>query len=228
MSDVAQNAEVPTEAPAQADAPADTVLTSSPEEATQTQSVDEVAKDTEAPDQKVEAEGDEGKAEKSADSDGEAEGNDAPAIDYDALTVPDGFEMDGQVLEAAKPVLEELGITDQAQAQKLVDLFSGIQQQQAEAAAEALTKTHDEWVNAIKSDWGSSFDERLAVAGKAVELGGDELREALAITGAGNHPAVIKFFHRIGTAVSEDGLVAGDAKVSNKAPIEKRMYPSMG
>lgn len=222
MADVAQNAEVSSEVGAPANAAPDTVLTSSPEEATQPQSVDEVAKETTAPDQKVEAEGDEGEADKSATSDGD------PAVDYDALTVPEGFEMDGRALEAAKPVLEELGITDQAQAQKLVDLFAGIQQQQAEASAEALTKTHEEWVAAIKSDWGSSFDERLAVAGKAVELGGDELREALAITGAGNHPAVIKFFHRIGTAVSEDKLVAGDMKVSSKAPLEKRLYTSMG
>jgi hypothetical protein len=224
MSILSETAEVSTEAPTGAEAGA--VQTSSGE-ATQTQP-DEVAKEnSEAPAEKVEAEGAEASADKSADNDGEAEGASAPTIDYDALTVPEGFELDGQALELAKPVLEEMGVTDQAQAQKLVDLFAGIQKQQAEAAAETLTKTHEEWVGAIKSDWGNAFDERLAVAAKAVELGGDELREALALTGAGNHPAVIKFFHRVGTAISEDGLVAGDAKLSSKSPLEKRLYPSM-
>lgn len=147
-------------------------------------------------------------------------------VDFDAFELPEGVELDEALAEKAKPIFKELGLK-QDDAQKLVSFFAEYRLNEAESAVAQMTDTRKGWVEAIKSEWGNNYESNVATAAKAVQLGGDELREALELTGAGDHPAVIQFFHRVGAAISEDGLVAGDSVVSNKSPLEKRLYPSM-
>lgn len=183
-------------------------------------------------DAKVEAKADDAKVEAKADDKegSKAEAKEATAtgeIDYDAIVIPEGFELDAALMDKAKPVFEEIGIKDQAGVQRLVDFFSEIQGEAAAASASLIKTTHDEWLSSIKTEWGADYEANLGVAAKAVgALGGDELKAALNVTGAGNNPAIIKAFQKVGKLISEDQLVAGDRAV-NKGNGLSKLYSSM-
>jgi len=148
-------------------------------------------------------------------------------VDYDAITVPEGFELDAALMDRAKPIFEEIGIKDQAGVQRLVDFFSEIQGEAAAASASLIQATHTEWLSSIKTEWGADYESNLGIAAKAVgALGGDELKAALNVTGAGNNPAIIKAFQKVGKLISEDQLVAGD-KAVNKSNGLSKLYSSM-
>lgn len=158
-----------------------------------------------------------------------AVGEGEQAADYADFTLPDGVEIDASALEAAKPLFKELGI-DQAGAQKLVEFYAsklGEVASTINAQAEALVA---EWQGQIKQDWGAKYDANLSVAAKAVQLGGPELRDALNETGAGNHPAIIKFFHKIGSTISEDKM-DGNTRTTPAAKDAREvigsLYPTM-
>ena len=214
MSEEIVSAEV-TEAPADAEG-GGTVLTDA--EAT-TQADDKIAEEkTEAADDSsVQTDTPENEDELNAE------------IDLSAVELPEGFELDTALAEQATPVFKDLGL-NQDQAAGLMNLFAEIRTNEMEAATSALTERQSGWRDAIKEEWGGDFDKNVAVASKAVvQFGGDELRSALEETGAGDHPAIIKFFHQVGSKLSEDAMVGetGKANPSSKTPLEKRLYTSM-
>lgn len=147
-------------------------------------------------------------------------------FDVAELEAPDGFEMDEDTLKAAEPLFKELGL-DKEGAQRLVGFYAERVAAMTEANAATLSETTEGWISEIKSEWKDSYDANVAIAAKAVDFGGDELREALNVTGAGNHPAVIKFFHKVGQSLSEDGFDGGKAAPAKPDDWVSGLYPSM-
>lgn len=56
----------------------------------------------------------------------------------------------------------------------------------------------------LKDEWGYDYDKNVAKAKRALSVYGDEEILQLMNTEAGNHPAVIKMFARLGEDVTED------------------------
>lgn len=56
----------------------------------------------------------------------------------------------------------------------------------------------------LKDEWGYDYDKNVAKAKRALQVYGDEEILQLMNTEAGNHPAVIKMFARLGEDVTED------------------------
>lgn len=123
---------------------------------------------------------------------------------------------------------QELSANDRAQA--LVDLQGKALAQAAEAQTKAWTTLQDEWQGKVKADpeiGGAKLQDTLASVGKLVtEYGTDELREALDVTGAGNHPAVVKFFAKMASRLTEGSAVPGNPAGQGQSLAEK-MYPTM-
>jgi hypothetical protein len=158
----------------------------------------------------------EGEAEK---KEGEAEGekkDDPASFSVEKITLPEGVEIDKAALDAAAPVIKELGL-GQEQGQKLVDAYVEIRKQ--EAANYAATVAG--WIDTAKKDpelGGPKWDGTVHAARTAVEkFGTPELKEYLEMTGAGNHPEVIRAFARAGAAISEDQPVVAAPAGSQKA-----------
>lgn len=117
-------------------------------------------------------------------------------------------------------------------AQKLVDLH-------AATISEAAAQQQEKW-DEIKEDWRKETiadktlhdeegkaDAAIAASRKAVEkIGGQPLMDALDLTGAGNHPAVVAAFHKISKALAEDQFIFGSGSADNLSPAQK-LYPSM-
>ena len=129
---------------------------------------------------------------------------------YTDFTLPEGMEMDAEVLGEFKNLAKELNIP-QAKAQQLIDFQSQLASKQAEAYQAAVTKQAQDWAASIKNDpeiGGENYDKSVASAIKVIQSFGDPaLTELLNTSGLGNHPALFKFCHRISAAISEDKFV---------------------
>lgn len=152
-------------------------------------------------------------ADKPKDESKDADGKDKPAgapEAYEDFTLPEGMEMDVEILGEFKNLAKELNIP-QAKAQQLIDFQSQLASKQAEAYQTAVTKQAQDWAAEIKNDpeiGGENYDKSVASAIKVIQSFGDPaLTELLNTSGLGNHPALFKFCHRISAAISEDKFV---------------------
>ena len=113
---------------------------------------------------------------------------------------------------------------------------------QAEAQAKAWEATHSAWVEQIKADPQIGGDKLQATTSDIADLlltftldendqpnkaAETELREAFNLTGAGNHPAIVKFLARIAntTLVKEGGPHPSSDGSESDRP--RGLYPSL-
>ncbi len=141
-----------------------------------------------------------------------------PLADLAKLELPEGFTLAEKDREELAQFVTSHKISQAALAD-LAKFYTSRLTATAEtlnAEIEASWKTTNEkW----RTDTLSLFngDESAATAESSKfqpiinRFGGDELREALATTGAGNHPAVFKFFQQITAALGEGTPVAAQA-----------------
>jgi hypothetical protein len=74
-----------------------------------------------------------------------------------------------------------------------------------------LARTETENLASLKTDWGRQYDQNMATANKALEAFGDDALLAYIIkNNATTEPAVLHFFHRLGTQLEEGALKLGD------------------
>ncbi|QDL30761.1 peptidase [Serratia liquefaciens] len=122
------------------------------------------------------------------------------------FAAPEGQELDANALSVFEPIAKELGLT-QEQAQKLVDIYPQIQQQQAEAWSKQVA----DWGEQVKADkeiGGDKFNASVGLAQRALDqFGNPELREYLQASGLGNHPALVRFCAKVGKSMAEDSFV---------------------
>ena len=139
---------------------------------------------------------------------------------------PEGRSFDAEVLSTFGEVAKSLGLS-QDKAQTIIDKLAPVMEQRQ---SDRLADERAAWVKSIKSDkeiGGDKFAESLAVAQKALKsFGSPELTKLLNDSGLGDHPDVIRFFHKVGKSISEDGMVQGRAAAE---PVDSllAMYPSM-
>lgn len=172
-------------------------------------------------------------AEASADATKDGEGKDetGPPEAYE-FKAPDGMELDRQLVDDFEPLARDLNLT-QAQADQMVSLYAEkilprIEAQQIEAWAEKTAS----WAKEAKADkelGGDKFEENMGTAKTALDkMGTPELVEFLNTTGLGNHPEMIRLFHRIGKSISDDAFHTPTG-TGAKGPVDaaKTLYPTM-
>ena len=86
--------------------------------------------------------------------------------------------------------------------QKFVDLYTEAVIEATESQQKMWADTQQQWVDQAKADpeiGGDKFENNLGDAKRAIkQFGTPELDEAMAVTGAGNHPEFIRFMSRVG------------------------------
>jgi hypothetical protein len=141
---------------------------------------------------------------------------------YEAFTMPEGYQLDQQMLEEFTPTLKELGLTQDA-AQKVMDfapkLIEKTVQQTTAATLEQLgLKDHAAWAAEVRNDkelGGEKLNENLSVARKAMDTyGSPALLDTFNKLGLGNHPEVLRMLVRVGKTLSEDSFVPGGKTTS--------------
>ncbi|HVJ40140.1 MAG TPA: hypothetical protein VM639_01535 [Dongiaceae bacterium] len=148
---------------------------------------------------------------------------------YADFTLPEGIDVDPQSLTEAKQLFAADGLS-QERAQSYVDLYAAKLKEAVETPYRIWADTQRDWQQAVKADreiGGAKLGSNLAIAAKAVDrFGGEALRQALNISGAGNHPDVVRAFIRIGKAISEDALVLGRGVAHEYRSRADRLYPN--
>lgn len=138
---------------------------------------------------------------------------DAPAQPaYGEFKLPEGVTVDADSLKPATELFAETGL-NQDQAQKFIDLAMARETAAAHKSVQAFVDLQNQWVSEIKADpdiGGDRLKTSLASANRAIDrLNVPGLREALNFTGAGNHPAIVKAFVRLGQMIAEDRFRPG-------------------
>lgn len=131
---------------------------------------------------------------------------------YADFRLPEGATIDPESLGEARRLFADAGLP-QDQAQKFVDLAVSREQAAAARGVQAFVDLQTKWVSEIKADpeiGGARLEASMAQAARAIDrLGVPGLKEALNLTGAGNNPAIVKAFVRLGQMVSEDRFAPG-------------------
>lgn len=102
--------------------------------------------------------------------------------------------------------MHELGASP-AIVQAAIDIYG----QMERATLEANTKDASRIGMELRQEWGPNYEAHLGRANRALqEFGGDALIEALAASGFGRHPLMVKAWAKVGDALVEHGAMRGD------------------
>lgn len=148
------------------------------------------------------------------------------------LHMPEGVQLDREMLTEAMPVFRDAGIS-RDQAQKLIPLVSEVQQRVYDQQNDEFAKTRAEWAKSAKQDrqiGGERFKETQRLVGVALRAGGaesktHEIRELMDESGLGNHPSVLRVFRRLGEII--EGYQRKEALAARQRPAsrEESLYP---
>lgn len=147
---------------------------------------------------------------------------------YD-FNLPEGMAIDQKLAEAMSPVLKDIGLT-RGQAQALAGALAAHRQAEAVHGSREWADIQTGWVNSAKKDseiGGARWDASVAVAqGALARFGTPGLRAFLTESGGGNHPEVIRFMARVGSAIAEDRPESGGAGAGRPIDAAHLLFPS--
>lgn len=149
----------------------------------------------------------------------------------DDITIPEGFEVDTEMRDAALEVFNNRELSPKEQMQALVDLQLRAVTAASEVSSQAWTDTQEQWKNEVKADpeiGGANLQPTLARVSRLVaEYGPEGLNEVFDLTGAGNHPLMIKFLSNVASKLTEGGAVSGAPTNGQQESAASRLFPSM-
>ena len=164
----------------------------------------------------------------------------APAT-YTDFSVPEGHTLDAAAIESATPLFRELGLS-QDQAQKLVDFYS-TQVGKINAENEGYMETlRTQWREELRADKdiGGKLDQVKVEIGRGLDrlppAVRDNFKAAMDMTGAGDHPALIKAVYEFSKLIGEGSHVSGKGPsadgqsktgVATRPSAAQSMYPNL-
>lgn len=154
------------------------------------------------------------------------------------LKLPDKSTLQPNILEAVSATARELGLPDDASAQKVVDFAEKILKSHLDAMGEAVapggtewTKNVDGWeADALADKEIGGSPEALSASAKRAQrvlktFFGPAVSQMLHNTGFGSHPEVLRAFNKIAKVLGEDKLVVIDAPPEKKSKsLEDKFY----
>lgn len=177
------------------------------------------------------------KTEQTTEAKPETKASEPPALDIKSVKIPEGFKADDVQLNEFGTILGDPNLTPNDRAQKLVDLHTKALKAAAEEPSKAWDDLTVKWVGEIAADkdLGSGDaksplkPEVKAGLSKIIDqVGGTELRQALDFTGAGNNPAIVRAFYKLGQHLVEGKPVTGNPPTSKPpATAGGALYPDL-
>lgn len=136
--------------------------------------------------------------------------------------LPEGIPYDEALEKAALPIAHKLGLTPQ-QVQGLIDFYAGHQSQSVQAMLRGRQEEETQAIGQLQQEWGGSYDTKVSQAARAARhFGGQGLIDFLNQSGAGNSPALVRAFAKVGAMMAEDTLKVGKAHGFSLSPDEAR------
>ena len=144
------------------------------------------------------------------------------------ITLPDGFEMPEEIGSSFLELINSPPESRAEFANSLIGFHTSLLESVAGEYAQQWEQTQETWraeVRALPEIGGQNLQTSMAEIAKVLDRYGDkEARDALAMTGAGNHPALVRLFHKIAKDVNEKPPVQGGAPSGAPRDRASRMY----
>ena len=154
--------------------------------------------------------------------------------------VPEGVKLDPATLEKVTPIFKEAGLSQEV-AQKLMTAHIEQLQAAAKGPQEVYEKLRTDWRNEVVGDKalgdGTGLKPEVkATLGRAIDSMGGEaaqaFRQAMELTGAGDHPAVIRGLYAMAQLLTEGRPLKAGGPVPVSSPDKpasaaKAMYPNL-
>jgi len=151
-------------------------------------------------------------------------------FDAEKLTLPDGFDKSAEPFVEFMNLAKETGLSGEV-AQKLVDFHLKHTQNASQALTESWEAQQEKWVGEVKVDKEigniESLRQTIAKVADNTDLTDPEFRNALAFTGAGNHPAILRTLFRWAKALGEGSSIAGSPPARNANSAAVNEAPSL-
>jgi Ca2+-binding RTX toxin-like protein len=164
------------------------------------------------------------------------EGDDTVSpVTADDLVIPENFEIPDEAQTEILGLLNDPELSRADFVNKMIEMQSEAMAASLEEAVtanqQAWDNTQTEWQTALKSIpnfGGEALDEHLAQTKKGLEAAGagQEFFDALDMTGAGNHPALVPMLHKLIKPYLEGTPVSGNPPKGKGGGVAA-MYPSM-
>lgn len=136
--------------------------------------------------------------------------------------LPDGFQMTDDGKAAFTRLAHDSGLTERQAATLYRKYAEFTHETQTKAQSDAKTKA-DAFVEAIKKEFGTAFDERLGLSKRLIDQfddGDRSFAQMLTETGLGNHPAMFRFLSNISKQLAEDTILGEGKQTVGRAPAE--------
>lgn len=178
--------------------------------------------------------GDDGKGDDTTaggDPDDKKEGDPAP-ISFEDLSIPEGFDIPEAAQEGLLSVLNDPALSKAEMVSKLLAMQGETMNAFATEQAQAWRTTEQSWKDAVPAALGVEAGEATKQALSEIRRGLDaagatkEFYQALDVTAAGSHPAIVKMFHTLAKPYLESTPPGGDP-ANGKLSFEQKMYPTM-
>jgi len=148
----------------------------------------------------------------------------------EALQFPEGFQVDEGLRDEFLGIVNDAEMSAADRANALIGLQGKVLEAASEANSAAWNQMQETWQKEVKADpeiGGGNFQATLDKVGNLVaEYGSDELKQAMDITGAGNHPAVIRFLAKVADQLTEVSKPVVGTPASSLSAAQ-RLYPTM-
>lgn len=175
-------------------------------------------------------------APSTVESEGQAPGAEGPPAAEPAplaladLSLPEGFEMPEDVGASFLELVNSPPATRAEFGNALIAMHTSLLESVAGQYAQQWESTQEQWrteVQNLPEIGGKNLDKSLSEIAKVIDRYGDkDARDALAMTGAGNHPALVRLFHKIAKDLNEAPPVQGTAATDAPKDRASRMFGS--
>lgn len=155
-------------------------------------------------------------------------------FDFAKVKLPEGVTLDEAGAKNFVDLLNDTKLSRQELGEKLVSFYSDAVKAIGAANMESWQQTNKQWVDSVKSDkdiGGDKLPAAQSLIAKMIDTHlpgklGTELRQALDMTGAGNHPAVVKGMWTLAGLLTEGGHVNGSPVRSGQMDIKTTFFPN--
>lgn len=139
----------------------------------------------------------------------------APSFDFSKVELPEGLALPDDAKSAIEAAFTNPDLSPEARVSSLLKYHKTQVESMVNEVHQSWTAMHKTWVDEALADkeiGGEALKTTVIPAvSKFLDAYGDpKVREALNITGAGNHPAIIRTLYRAAKALTEGGHVAGN------------------
>lgn len=143
--------------------------------------------------------------------------------------MPEGFTIDNDAMKTFLDVFNNSELTPTQRGQALIELQAGLSTKSEEARSQAWQEQRQAWVKSVSDDpelGGANLTNTLSSIGALMDRhGNDEIRAAFDQTGAGDHPAIVKFLHSLSKLLVEAKPTAlGNPAPTTQLSLADRIY----